>query len=302
MWQRRHGGRSDVLGKTITINGRPFEIVGVGPQRFMGTEPLSTDVWVPLGAQPTLVGENRLQDRANTWLLVLGRLPARGSMATVESDLSVIASRLAAAYPEPDRAVRVAIAPGSFFTIDGQLRPVIGLLLGTVALVLIIACANLANLSLARALSRRRDIATRLALGASRWHVIRLRLMESLIVGACGGVGGLLISAWTLRLLTPVGLSMLPEMWAAVVLDLSPDLRVFLYTSLLSTIAGLAFGLVGSIATTGLVTRWLSGAAAIDSIALATAAAFLAAVASAACYFPARRAARVDPIVALRSE
>jgi putative ABC transport system permease protein len=249
MWQRRHGGRADVLGKTVTINGRAFQIVGVGPQRFMGTEPLSTDVWVPLGAQPILVGENRLQDRANTWLLVLGRLPERGSMATVESDLSVIASRLAAAYPEPDRAVRVAVAPGTFFTIDGQLRPVIGLLLGTVALVLIIACANLANLSLARALSGRRDVATRLALGASRWQVVRLRLMESLIVAACGGAAGLLTSAWTLRLLTPIGLSMLPETWAAVVLDLSPDLRVFLYTTLLSTIAGLAFGLAPALQT-----------------------------------------------------
>ena len=249
MWQRRYGGRTDVLGKTITINSRPFEIVGVGPERFMGTEPLSTDAWVPLGAQAVLTGEGRLQNRANTWLLVLGRLPARGSPPSVESDLSVIAARLAAAYPNPDRPVRVAVAPGTFFTIDGQLRPVIGLLLGTVALVLIIACANLANLSLARALSRRRDTATCLALGASRWRVIRLRLTESLIVAGCGGAGGLLLSAWALRLLTPIGLSMLPETWAGVVLDLSPDVRVFLYTTLLSTIAGLAFGLAPALQT-----------------------------------------------------
>jgi predicted permease len=247
LWQRRHGGSADVLGQTITINGRPFGIVGVGPQRFTGTEPLSADVWVPLGAEPILTGEGRLQDRTNTWLLVLGRLQERGSTSSVESDLSVIVSRLAVADPDPRRPVRVAVAPGTFFTVDDQLRPVIALLLGTVALVLIIACANLANLSLARALSRRRDVATRLALGASRWQVIRLRLIESLIVAACGGAAGLLISAWTMRLLTPIGLSLLPETWAAVVLDLSPDVRVFLYTTLLATIAGLAFGLAPAI-------------------------------------------------------
>jgi len=244
MWQRRHDGAADALGQTVTINGRAFSIVGVGPQRFMGTEPLAADVWVPLAAQPILDGTNRLTDRTDSWLLVIGRLRPGVEPAAVERDLSLVASRLSAAYPAPDRPVRVAVAPGTFFTLDSAAWSVIALVLGAVGMVLVIACANLANLALARALSRRRDVATRLALGASRWRVIRHLLGESLLVAALGGVGGLLFSAWTLRLLAPIGLALIPEVWASVVLDLTPDIRVFTYTAALAMGAGLAFGLV----------------------------------------------------------
>ena len=244
MWQRRYGGAPDVAGKTVTLNGRTFSIVGVGPARFAGTEPLSTDVWVPLGAQPILDGADRLRDRDYTWLLVLGRVKAGVSHPRAASDLSVIASRLSASYPSAVRPAGVAVAAATFFTLDRELQPVLALLMGTVGLVLVIACANVANLSLARGAARRREIAVRLALGASRWRLVRVLLTESILIGLAGGAAGLLMSAWTLRLVYPLGVSLLPESWPAVVLDLNPDVRVFFYTFCLSILAGVTFGLV----------------------------------------------------------
>ena len=116
-------------------------------------------------------------------------------------------------------------------------------MLAIVGLVLIIACANIANLVLTRAAVRQRELAIRVALGAGAWRMARHLLAESLILAAAGGVAGLLLSAWTLRVLYPIGISLLPFRWARVVLDVTPDVRVFAYTLVLSALAGLAFGL-----------------------------------------------------------
>ena len=249
MWERRYGRAADVVGKTVIVNGRPFTIVGVGPRRFVGTEPLSPDAWLPLSAQPILRGHDGLNDRSHAWLLVLGRLAPGASRGSAEQEVSVVAARLAAWFPAPDRAPRAAIAPGAFFPLEREVRPIVALVMATIGLVLIIACANIANLSLARGAAMRRQVAVRLALGAGRWRIVRYQITESVIVALLGGAAALLLSAWTLRVLYPIGMSLLPESWSSVTLDLSPDLRVFLYTLLLSLTAGVTFGLAPALQT-----------------------------------------------------
>jgi predicted permease len=244
MWQRRYAQASDVIGKTVVVNGRSFTIIGVGPRRFMGTEPLSPDLWVPLSSYSVLEGSDALSDRQNTWLLVLGRLKLGVSHASAEHEVSAMTAGLAAAYPAAVRPVRAALARGTFFPLDRELKPVVTLVMATISLVLIIACANIAGLSLARAAARRRQVAVRLALGAGRWRIVRYHLTESLLVAVLGGAGALLLSSWVLRLLYPVGMSLLPESWTGVVLDLTPDVRVFLYTLMLSMTAAVIFGLI----------------------------------------------------------
>lgn len=249
MWERRYAGAPDVVGKTVVVNGRPFTIVGVGPRRFVGTEPLSPDVWLPLSAQPILRGQDALSDRNAAWLLVLGRLREAISRGSAEQEVSVVAARLSAWFPAPDRATRATIAPGTFFSLERELAPIITLVMATIGLVLIIACANIANLSLARAAAMRRQVAVRLALGAGRWRIVRYQITESVIVALLGGAAALLLSAWTLRVLYPIGMSLLPASWTGVVLDLTPDVRVFLYTLLLSLAAGMTFGLAPALQT-----------------------------------------------------
>ena len=243
LWERRFAAAPDVVGNRVVVNGRPFSIVGVGPRSFVGTEPLSPDVWVPLSALASLEGGGALNDRNNAGLLLLGRLRAGVARASAEQEVSIVTARLAAAYPAPDRATRAEIAPGTFFPLDRELAPIVTLVMSTIGLVLIIACANVANLSLARAARMRRQIAVRLALGAARWQIVRYHMLESVLVALLSGAAGLLLSAWALRLLHPLGLSLLPESWAGVVLDVSPDVRVFLYTLLLSLVAAMLFGL-----------------------------------------------------------
>ena len=249
MWERRYSGAADVVGRTVVVNGRPFTIVGVGPRRFAGTEPLAPDVWLPLSAQPILRGHDALSDRNHAWLLVLGRLRAGASRGSAEQEVSVVAAGLSTWFPAPDRAARATIAAGTFFPLERELAPVIVLVMATIGLVLIIACANIANLSLARAAVMRRQVAVRLALGAGRWRIVRYQITESVIVALLGGSAALLLSAWTLRLLYPIGMSMLPESWASVILDLTPDVRVFVYTLLLSLAAAVTFGLAPALQT-----------------------------------------------------
>ena len=244
VWTRQFGASEAVLGRTVTVNGRQFTIVGVGPSRFMGTEPLDPDYWVPLSAHSVVEPSDQpLASRGTGRFLVVARLAPGTSRRSAEQALTVATSRLADLAPGPDRAVAVRLAPGTFFTADPQLRSVIGLALGTVALVLVIACANIANLVLTRAWSRRRETTIRLALGAGRARLARPLLAESFVISLVGGAGGLLLSAWVLRLLYPIGLSLLPFRWARVVLELTPDARVFGYTLALAGAAGLVFGL-----------------------------------------------------------
>jgi predicted permease len=245
MWQRRFASRPDVLGLPIVINDRVFTIAGVGPSRFAGTEPLAPDVWVTTAMQATAVpGAALLNDRSTPWLLVVGRLAGGVSLDAATAGLTVTARRLALAFPSPTRPSAITVARGTFFTIDPQLWPIIVLVLSIVALVLAIACANVANLVLARATMRQRELAIRLAIGASRWRVLRGLMVETLLLSLGGGAAGLLLTTWVLSALYPIGLSLLPFEWGSVVLDLSPDLRVFGYTFAIAAVAGVLLAMV----------------------------------------------------------
>jgi predicted permease len=244
LWRTRFASDPTIAGRSIVINHRPFTIVGVGPSRFRGTEPLAPDVWVMTSAQRTVLPpDDLLSDRSAEWLLVVGRLKGSTSRNAAATALSATARHLATEYPGRDRPSAVTVVAGTFFTLDPGIWPVIILVLSIVGLVLAIACANVGNLVLARTTGRQREIAVRLAIGATRWRVVRHLMTESSIIGLAGGALGLLLTTWTLELLYPIGLSYVPAEWGAVVLDLSPDLRVFAYTLGLALTAGLLLGL-----------------------------------------------------------
>jgi hypothetical protein len=157
LWSRQFAGREQALGTNVTLNGQDFTIIGVGPPRFMGTEPLAPDFWVPLSALPIVEpGADRLRDREDGAMLVVGRLRADASVDSAERSLSIVAAQLGAVQPGPGRPASVMLAPGTFFTVASDLRPLIQLVLCIVALVLVIASANIANLVLPRAAGRRK--------------------------------------------------------------------------------------------------------------------------------------------------
>jgi putative ABC transport system permease protein len=241
-WQSRFNADPAVLGSSLVINGRPFVVVGVGPSKFAGTEPLVADVWLPIAAHGIALPDPGFGKRETPSLLVIGRLAAGASRASAGAALGVVARRLAAEFPAPSRAGDVAVEPGTFFTVDPGARPVIAIVMGTVGLVLLIACANVANLMLARAASRQREMAIRVAIGAARWRIVRQLLTEAVLVAVLAGGVALLLSGWILRILYAVGLSLAPFPWT-VALSLSPDVRIFAYTFGLAMGAGVLFGL-----------------------------------------------------------
>jgi predicted permease len=253
LWTGHFAASDAVLGTTVTLNGRPFTIVGVGPSRFMGTEPLEPDYWIPLSAQPIVGSEgDKRDDREFGSLLVVGRLRSNVSIDSAARSLSMATAKLAEVQPGPRRPSTVILAPGTFFTLEPDARSVLQLVLGVVALLLVIASANIANLVLTRAAGRRKETAVRIALGATRLRLGRQLLAESCLISVAGGVAGLLLSSWVLRLLYPVGLSLLPFQWATVVLDLTPDARVFGYTFALALVAGALFGMAPLLQTSTL--------------------------------------------------
>jgi predicted permease len=246
-WVRRLNSDRNVIGSAIRVNGLELTIIGVGPRRFMGTEPLQPDVWMPLTLQRIISPQTDLMsDGSATWLLCLGRLRPGMSQALAAQTLTRVAGRLSTERPGKQRPTGIAIAPGTFFPLKGDEKWLIAMVMAIVGLVLLIAAANITNLVIARLASRQRELAIRLAVGANRWRIVRQLMCESAVVASGAGIAGLLLASWTLRVLYPIGLSLLPFGWA-VMLDVAPDLRVFVYTMLLGLAAALAFGLVPAI-------------------------------------------------------
>ncbi|HYW72281.1 MAG TPA: ABC transporter permease [Pyrinomonadaceae bacterium] len=254
-WQRHFNGDPNVIGKTIKLAGRPFTVVGVTAKEFIGATPGAPAAWIPLMMHDAVVTAGMrnhkrwLTERDADEFLMIGRLKPGATPEQARAELNLITAQFAEQKPDKQRKAGVTVksSPG-FISIPAEdwadllLAPV------SIALVLLIACANVANLLLARASERQKEIGVRLALGASRWRIVRQLLTESVLVAALGGLAGLPLAGWTLKALYLTVMARLPgTLRDSVVLNLDPDYRVFGFTLLMALLAGLAAGLAPAV-------------------------------------------------------
>jgi predicted permease len=253
LWQAAFSADPSVVGRTVSLNRSPFVVVGVAQAEFTGTQVVAEDVFVPVTFQMTIDRERDLLSNANiSWLIVMGRMKPDASLASVRGDLAVIAARLTAAQTTK-RTVRLSVVRATLSSLP-EVRTLVvtvgSVILAAVALVLLMACANIANLLLARASARRREIAVRMALGAGRRRLVQQLLTESLLLAAIGGVAGFVAASWTSRTVVRFLLANLPAGTWPMVFDPQPDWRVGLYSVALTTLTGLAFGLMPALQST----------------------------------------------------
>lgn len=239
-WRTKFGARASAMGESITINGLPFTIIGVTPPGFQGSMGgLAMDLFAPVTAHAAITGRNVLDSRGSGWLIGLTRVAPGATQEQAAAQLAAAAQRLDEQDFVPE-GWTLRLAP---LTEDGAARvllPLVSILSVVVAIVLLIACANVAGLLMARALARRDELAVRAALGANRWHLVRQLLVESLVLSTAGGLVGVVMALWTSRMLV----TLLPPLPYPVVLHSSVNLRVLLFSAAVVVLATLVFGLV----------------------------------------------------------
>ncbi len=251
LWQRRFGADPGIVGKPVMLNGRQYTVIGVAPAGFTGTIKMMTgEFWAPLAMFPHLlpdINRENLKDKRNAqWIMVNARLRDGVSKAQALAALSVVKNQIDEAYFKNDQDRRKS--PWTLNKAGGmpEFDKMVGLmvvLMVVVGLVLLIACANVANLMLARAASRRKEIGIRLSIGASRWRLIRQLLTESVFL-ALGGAAAGFVLAWMAA--TALSKFQLPISFP-IAFDFTPDWRVLLYTVVISVFTGILFGLAPAI-------------------------------------------------------
>jgi putative ABC transport system permease protein len=243
LWQRRFGGDVSIIGRTIDIDGRPFEIIGVAPPGF--DFPMGSAIWAPFSMTPEMAAQRR-----ERYLTVIGRLAPGRSLDDANAQMAVVAQRLEQEYPEANKNRGARVLTFVTGMQDVGLGSILLLWQGSAAFVLLIACANIANLLLARGAERQRDLAVRLALGASRARLVRQMLGESTLLAFVAIPLAMVVafaSLHAIRVSMPAGILRFVPGWNTM----GVDVRIFFFTALLAIAAALVFGLVPALQAAG---------------------------------------------------
>ncbi len=253
LWQRRFGGSASVLGRAISVNRRPLTVVGVLPERFAGLGG-DAEIWVPMAMASAFIYPEILTEDGNHWHDVVGRLKPGVSAAAADAEMRVVGKQIADEHPMEVRGAvwGAAAAPLNDSRVDPALRRSVLVLFGAVTFVLLIACANVAALLLARASSRGREVAIRLAIGAGRRRIVRQMLTESVVLGVAGGVAGVLLSLWGVEALSRIerlsGVGDRSFLFRFTAVEL--DARVLVFALAVSLLTGLVFGMAPALHAT----------------------------------------------------
>src|SRR5215472_5615228 len=251
LWRTQFGADPRIVGKSISLNRAKFVVIGVAGQGFRGLDAWPVEFWAPVTMEKALEGEDLLSKDNASWLGLLGRMRPGVSLEEVRADLGVIAGRIDQLYP--GRTTTLAIHRATFMGRSEERTVVFGIgavILAAVGLVLLIACANVANLLLARASARQKEIAIRLSIGGSRWRIVRQLLAESLLIAFLGGTLGSIVVFWSVEGIARYLLAHLPPGVPRLVWDVSPDPYVWGYALVLTALTGIVFGLAPALHAT----------------------------------------------------
>src|SRR5207248_8408664 len=252
LWRSQFGAESLIVGQSISLNRTKFVVIGVAAPGFRGLDPWPIEFWAPVTMQKALEPDSDLLLADTTgWLALQGRMRPGVSLEEVRADLGVIAGRIDQLHP--GRTTTLAIHRATFLGRPQERSVVFGIgavVLAAVGLVLLIACANVANLLLARASARQKEIAIRLAIGGSRWRIVRQLLTASLLIAFPGGPLGTMVALWSIEGIARFVLAHLPLVGPPLVWNVNPDLHVWGYSLALTAITGIVFGLVPALHAT----------------------------------------------------